>query len=189
MLLCATIALGGENARTVLMYERDGLLAGQWWRVVSGHFTHLGWEHFLLNAAGLILVTVLQPRPQKLADQFLIFVFSPTLISGMLFLFDSELAWYVGLSGVLHCLYLITFADLWKSGDRIGLWLIVVGAAKVLSEQFFGATSGTEAMIGASVVVNAHLYGCCAAVLYLLLSGSLRRFGNERRTEESNKES
>ena len=50
------LQLGGDATREALAYERTALGSGELWRLVSGHFVHLGWSHMALNLAGLALV-------------------------------------------------------------------------------------------------------------------------------------
>src|ERR1700730_14155789 len=71
LLACAVLLLpelGGDVGRTLLRYDRAGLAAGQWWRLLTGHIVHLDLEHAGLNSLGLVLMLVfvpprLQPPP------------------------------------------------------------------------------------------------------------------------------
>src|SRR4051794_5187590 len=61
-LLVATEALG-DAGRAWLAYDRAHIAAGQWWRILTGSFVHLGWYHLLLNELGLIVLVLLCPEP------------------------------------------------------------------------------------------------------------------------------
>ena len=52
-------AAGGEAATALLRYERALLQDGENWRLISGHFVHLGWAHLVLNVTALLLVWLL----------------------------------------------------------------------------------------------------------------------------------
>jgi membrane associated rhomboid family serine protease len=41
--------LAGDAGRAALRYDRVGLADGQLWRLLTGHFVHLGLEHAALN--------------------------------------------------------------------------------------------------------------------------------------------
>src|SRR5476649_2797576 len=56
------IQSGGSTAQLALRYDRDGLAAGQWWRLLSAHVIHLGFEHALLDVAALALMWALFAR-------------------------------------------------------------------------------------------------------------------------------
>src|ERR1700678_34681 len=61
LLLLALSASSGWG-RERLQYQRDALAHYQWWRLISAHLVHLGWQHALLNCAGLTLLWMLFAR-------------------------------------------------------------------------------------------------------------------------------
>src|SRR6185437_16281269 len=62
LLLLLAIGGLGEWGRMQLRYERTALANYQWWRLITAHLVHLGWEHLLLNCAGLVLLWALFAR-------------------------------------------------------------------------------------------------------------------------------
>src|SRR5690606_33885017 len=50
------LTLAGGPSSPALRYERADVLAGEWWRLLSGHVVHLGVSHLVLNLAGLVLI-------------------------------------------------------------------------------------------------------------------------------------
>ena len=44
-------AIGGDTVRLAGRYEREAVLDGELWRLVTGHLVHLGWSHTVLNLA------------------------------------------------------------------------------------------------------------------------------------------
>ena len=53
-LLLAVLQAAGW--RRALEYRRSALLQGQVWRLVTGSFVHLGWDHLLRDLLGLFLI-------------------------------------------------------------------------------------------------------------------------------------
>src|SRR5262245_47371057 len=94
--------LAGDAGRLVLRYERAGLAAGQWWRLVAAHVVHLDLEHATLNSLGLVLMWALFVRDYKPGQWALIVLSAITAIDAGLWLRDSTVTWYVGSSGALH---------------------------------------------------------------------------------------
>jgi rhomboid family GlyGly-CTERM serine protease len=155
LLLCLP-TLFGEPARRLLRYDRAGLAAGQWWRLLSGHLVHLDLHHALLNSVGLALMWALFERDYTPLKWLAIIAGSIAAIDAGLWLRDSTVLWYVGSSGALHGVMAAgTLAHL-RNRERDGVILAGVLALKLLYEQSVGALplSGND-----PVVVDAHLYG------------------------------
>lgn len=153
----------------ILRFSRDEINAGQWWRLLSGNLVHLGYPHLFLNLAGLAAITLL------LADAMTIGQWSVTAVTSMLgvglglLLFDPQLHWYVGLSGVLYGLLLGgAIADFKRQKVIAGL-LIVYTVGKIIWEQLYGAVDSSEKIVGGTVIVNAHLYGMVSGGLAALI--------------------
>jgi len=154
--------LGGDAARLALRYERAAIAAGQWWRLVTGHFVHLGLEHALLNALGLMLMWALFARDYRPSAWVAILAATIAAIDLGLSLKDSTVEWYVGSSGMLHgVLAAGTLAHL-RRGDFEGWILAVFLVGKLAYEQYVGALPLTA---GGAVVTDAHLYGALGGLL------------------------
>ena len=170
------IMLGGDGSAQWLRYDRAAIMGGEYWRLLTAHLTHLGWSHLLLNLAGLFLLWALVGDRLNCTGWLLLMLFSALSISAGLWLFDPQLRWYVGLSGVLHGVLLGGALLLALSSSREGLYLILITAAKLLWEQLMGPMPGSEATAGGKVIVNAHLYGALSGGVVVLLIWSLRKW-------------
>ena len=103
---------------------------------------------------------------------FFILCISTTLL---IYGFAKQLQWYVGLSGVLHGVFLIgAYFDI-KQGMKTG-WLLLVGVLiKVGHEQIFGASQDIADLINATVAIDAHLFGTISGLMIIvILYGKLR---------------
>ena len=161
---CAVLLLpelGGEAGRALLRYDRASLVAGQWWRLLTAHIVHLGFEHAALNSLGLVLMWALFARDYKPAQWVSITLAAIAAIDAGLWLRDSTVAWYVGSSGVLHGVMAAgTLAHL-RRRDMDGWILAAFIIVKLTYEQSSGALPFAE---GEGVVVDAHLYGALGGV-------------------------
>jgi rhomboid family GlyGly-CTERM serine protease len=162
------IMLGGESVSQWLRYDRLAIMQGEYWRLLTAHLTHLGWSHLLLNLAGLFLLWILLGDVLSRTGWILLLLVSALAISAGLWLFDPQLRWYVGLSGVLHGILLGGALLLALNGSREGIYLLLVCVGKLLWEQFMGPMPGSEATAGGKVIVNAHLYGAVAGGVFVL---------------------
>ncbi len=160
LLACALLLLpelGGDVGRAVLRYDRAGLAAGQWWRLLTGHIVHLDLEHAALNSLGLVLMWALFARDYSPRQWILIVLATLGAIDAGLWLRDSTVAWYVGSSGALHGVMAAgTLAHL-RRRDLDGWILAGFIVVKLSFEQGSGALPFADS--GAGVVVDAHLYG------------------------------
>ena len=155
-LLLLTPTLGGDPGRQLLRYDRGGLAAGQWWRLLSGHLVHLDLRHALLNSVGLVLMWALFARDYSPKAWLAIVLGAVAAIDAGLWLGDSTVLWYVGSSGALHGVMAAGALAHLRNRERDGWVLAALLAAKLLYEQWVGALpfSGND-----PVVVDAHLYG------------------------------
>jgi rhomboid family GlyGly-CTERM serine protease len=138
--------------------------------LLTAHVIHLGYEHALLDIAGLALMWALFATDYSPWQWLLIIGLSALGVDAGLWLLSSTTQWYVGSSGVLHgVLAAGTCAHLWRrEPDGWILALFLIG--KLVYEQAQGALPLTA---GGSVIVDAHLYGAVCGALAALL---LRRF-------------
>lgn len=155
------------------LFEFDRVLIqnGEYWRLLTGHFSHSNDNHIMLNLAGIVLIWALHgeyytPRKYTLALGLL------ALYCGIgLYAFYPEINIYNGLSGVLHGLIIFgALVDCQKkmvSGYLlfIGIWL------KIAWEHLSGPDLELEALINARVAIEAHLIGAISGVfVYIKLN-------------------
>jgi rhomboid family GlyGly-CTERM serine protease len=157
--VCALLLLpciAGDAGRLELRYDRTAIAAGQWWRLLTGHWVHLSLRHAVLNALGAALMWALFARDYPWRQWLGIVLGALLAIDAGLWLMDSTLQWYVGSSGVLHGVMAAgTLAHL-RRREADGWVLLGFLAGKLAWEHWAGPLpfSGTT-----DVVVDAHLFG------------------------------
>lgn len=163
------IVLAGDPGREGLRYDRVWIAGAEGWRLLSGHFTHLGWSHFALNCAGLMLIWYLVGGAYALRSWLLIILVTLATIDMGFWFLNPELNWYVGLSGLLHGLLVAGIASRCRPPNAETIVLALFLVAKLGWEQFGGPVPGSEVASGGPVVVDAHLYGALGGMLGALL--------------------
>lgn len=172
----ALFQLFGETLVPLLRFEREAILTGEYWRLVSGHAVHLSWPHLLLNLAGLAFVYVLGARRLNFATWWLTGIFSALLIDAGFLFWTPKLQWYAGLSGVLHAWFVVCVIVLWREcGWRTGAPFLALLAAKLAWELGNGPLPGTTELVGGRVVVEAHLFGALGGVVSAAAMETSRR--------------
>jgi rhomboid family GlyGly-CTERM serine protease len=158
--LMAALTLAGPAVVTKLRYERGAVLAGEAWRLVTAHLVHFDVTHLGWNLLGLALVTWLFGSEYSPLRWLLILGASTLAIDAGFLLFQPQLDWYVGFSGVLHGVMTAGLVK-WLARTRDWItWLVAaLFAAKLAWEHLVGPLPFTAASLRLAVVHEAHSYG------------------------------
>lgn len=170
----AVLLLQAFGMAEALEYRRTAL-AGEPWRLLSGHLVHLNWQHAAINTVALLIVARLFAHDLRADRQVFVLVLSGLVISVGLSWLNPGIAWYRGLSGVIHALFFAGAAAWFVSARPRRLRAVWLPAAlffggwiKVALEQPGGDTLPHAEWLGAAVVPQAHLIGAaCGSVLGL----------------------
>jgi len=168
------IALAGPALQQALRYERDAILSGELWRLLTAHLVHLGPVHLALNLAGLVIVYGLFRASLTPLGWTLTLLVSALGTSLGLLAWNPEISWYVGLSGLLHGAFLAGALTELRHGRRFALVYIALLALKLLSEALWGPSPGTVNLIGGSVITAAHVYGALGGLVVALTTALLQ---------------
>lgn len=187
-LLMALVAIGlffsFGIAPESLVYDREAVFNGEWWRLVSGHFVHSDGEHALWDILALFLIG-------SLLEQRGLFKLLVATMAGLisvncwLIWGTPELAYYCGLSGILNTLLMVFLfellielkrekvpADGSTAGKKIDVTAIavlltgVLILGKILLEMSMGHALFTDAAWPS--VPSVHLAGAMGSLLYMV---------------------
>jgi rhomboid family GlyGly-CTERM serine protease len=115
-----------------------------------------------------VLIWALFGKYLSVAYWLLVLTVSCLLTSAGLLLFNPQLQWYVGLSGVLHGLFIVGSIYDIKSGRLDANLLLLAVCLKLVWEQVAGPLPGSESTAGGNVIVDAHLYGAVSGAIIAL---------------------
>ena len=148
-----------------LIYLRENVYQGEFWRIFTSQFVHTNWPHYFLNISSIWLFAFLFYTTINFKT-FTINLFLLALGVGLcLHFFEPRILWYAGLSGAIYGLYLIGAYSALKSQDyAVGIGTAVLIIGKVCYDHWFGPIQDNYSLIEARVVTEAHLYGVCAAL-------------------------
>lgn len=172
----AAFHLAGAGALASLRYDRDAVLSGELWRLVTGHLVHADGIHLGWNLLGVLLVGFLFAREYTWRQWLVVLLVSTAATDLGFLLLEPELEWYVGFSGVLHGLMAAGLVA-WLRTTRDWLTWVVAGvfAAKLAWEHFAGALPFTAGSLSLPVVHEAHTYGAIGGLLAGLALGPRTR--------------
>lgn len=154
-----------EPLRAWMPYERIPIQDGQWWRLLSGNFIHLGWGHLILNACGLLVIAYLFAGDRRNA-QWASDLIICCLATGVgLYFFNPDVFWCVGLSGALHGLFAVGAVTWIRMGIGQGRWLLACLTAKLAFEYFVGEMPFSGGIVGGTVITDAHAWGAIGGLI------------------------
>ena len=155
------LAAGGFDWLQALRYQREAIGQGQWWRLVTAHWVHLGVRHLLLDSAGLVLLWALYARELRPAGWLWVFACSTAAIDAGLWWGEPQIHWYAGISGLLHGAWAAGATALGHRRERTGWLMLAILAGKLLLEHRAGVSLVSAAL---PVVTAAHVYGALGGV-------------------------
>ncbi|WDE13752.1 rhombosortase [Thalassomonas haliotis] len=154
----------------LLVYHSSAIGQGELWRLISGHFFHTNGYHLLLNLGAMTLLFGLHGRYYRFGAYLMLFLLSALGTSIGIYYFAPELKQYVGLSGVLHGVFIWGALMDIKHQDKTGYLLLLGICLKVAHEQLYGASEEVINLIDANVAIDAHLWGAISGLIFGLYS-------------------
>ena len=156
-----------------LVFKRNEIDHGEWWRIITGNFVHTNYPHLALNLTGLWIMGFLFSDSFNTKKILMSTVFLSTVTGLLLYQFSRELDWYAGFSGVLYGLFFIGAITAITQKDFLfgtGVALLIIG--KVLWGHFMGGSESSEELIGVPVATDAHLFGITGALFVAAFLGA-----------------
>ena len=160
-------------------FDRELVRQGDIWLMFTGHIAHLGWSHWSLNMAGLAIVAVFFSAHTWLSRWLVVILVSMISINIGIWYWVTDLRTYVGLSGVLHGLFLYGALREIKFYPLSGYALTVILLGKLGYESVLGALPGSEDMAGGRVLTEAHLLGAIGGMSVWLVewfTGTIQQY-------------
>lgn len=151
------------------VYQKQLISQGEIWRLFTGHFLHTNNYHLLLNLAALIMLWLLHGRFYSKSNYTALFLLTALITSLGLYYFSPDLQQYVGLSGVLHGVFVFGALMDIRAKDKTGYLLFIGVWGKIAHEQIYGASADVSALIAANVAIDAHLWGALGGLLFSIV--------------------
>mgnify|MGYP006073267677 FL=1 len=171
VLICLISSLAfifDKQVSWLFIYNRDLISQGEVWRIFTGHFLHTNGYHLLLNLSAILLLWALHGQFYQYVSYTFLFIITALTTSVGLYIFSPDLHQYVGLSGVLHGVFIFGALMDIKNKDKTGYLLFIGVWLKIADEQYSGASQDVAELIGANIAIDAHLWGAIGGLLFSL---------------------
>ena len=171
VLICLISSLAfifDKQVSWLFIYNRDLISQGEVWRIFTGHFLHTNGYHLLLNLSAILLLWALHGQFYQYVSYTFLFIITALTTSVGLYIFSTDLHQYVGLSGVLHGVFIFGALMDIKNKDKTGYLLFIGVWLKIADEQYSGASQDVAELIGANIAIDAHLWGAIGGLLFSL---------------------
>ena len=155
------------DAAHLLVYDRERVLAGEVWRLVSGHAVHFSWSHLGYNLA--LLMTAGWWLERQGSAGYVLLVALTALVAGLFFIcLMPGMVRYGGLSGLVSAI--VVYLSLhgmyyWHARPVWGVMLLLFAAKtgyEILVEESLFAAPGSAPF---EVVPAVHIIGALVAVV------------------------
>jgi rhomboid family GlyGly-CTERM serine protease len=167
LLLTAVLQFG--NQVESWRFDRSLIENGHYWLLLSGHFVHLNWTHWGLNMAGLGIVAFFFTAYGNVLWWSFVIAISSVFVGLGLYWLNTNVGTYVGLSGVLHGLFIFGALREARFYPTSGYALLVLLVGKLIWEFLYGALPGSEELTAGHVITDAHLYGAIGGAVASLV--------------------
>lgn len=177
-LIIAVLSLSLQAGEHVVSWRFDQRLIenGQYWLLISGNFVHFNWAHWGLNMAGLSIVAFFF-SPYGNVVQWLFVIFVSAVFVGLgLYWLNPDVITYVGLSGVLHGLFIYGAMRETRFYPASGYALLALLVGKLIWELMNGPLPGSEELTSGRVITDAHFYGAIGGLFSALVLSSRTLF-------------
>jgi rhomboid family GlyGly-CTERM serine protease len=167
-LACLVLAGLPESIAASLAWDRDAVLAGQWWRLWSAHLVHFGMAHAFTDALVLLAAGSVLERRIGAGALLRQVTLASLALSMLLFAAMPGVGEYRGASGLAAMLAVAAAIAGWRQAGRWRPAILAggLGFAAATAAQAIGTGAGFSSLPqGVAVAWQAHLIGAACGVM------------------------
>jgi rhomboid family GlyGly-CTERM serine protease len=184
----ALLVANRPTLQTLLIYDRERILAGEFWRTFTGHWVHLSPRHFLLDVSALAVIGWLAETNNR-ARLATLCLLAPILISAASLILVPEMHRYCGLSALAMAAWTFSASNNLVAHKSPALSIAMLAAA--LAKILFELTSANALFDPSTdqhirVAVVSHIAGALIGALFAILPACV---SGERRAKQVRSES
>ena len=161
-----------------LQYDRTAIASGELWRIITGHWVHWSFDHFLwcvITFVALGAICERQNRPGFILSVSL----SAIIIPVICWFADPAMHFYRGLSGLCSTIFVVAFIQMVQKAvsdkDLLGVILPTLAGCFFIAKTLFEFITGQALFVQSTTLFTpvpvAHLAGALAGVIIAIVTG------------------
>ena len=165
--LAALVFLGLEVFQSSLVFDREAIARGEFWRLVTGHVLHISHGHFWLNVAAFFPLAWFSERVLGHTRKFMVgtFLFSAMLINAWVWWALPDIQFYAGLSAYLNTLYALVMLGAWERTRGPIFLLFLAGDGAKIAYEYFSDASLSGMTLDWHSLPSTHAVGLAAGIM------------------------
>lgn len=172
LLIAFAVYVFGGPAPEALVFDRQAIMQGELWRLLTGHWVHGDWQHLAWNLMAFGILGWMTESSLGHLKLYTALIAGMCVVNAWVWWFIPSLDFYCGLSGILNTLLFVILIDGWLSSRKLIFPLVAFGAtAKIGFELFHSSAIFTHTSWPA--IPEAHLAGALAAVILMFYKDML----------------
>ena len=92
----------------LLVYDRQAIIDGQWWRLWSAQLTHHSQLQLMIGSAVLFVLGLILGRYVKFLNLLIVFVFAMPVMMWLLYIFMPDVPLYRGVTGLAAMIWMMS---------------------------------------------------------------------------------
>ncbi len=170
MVIILVAAAAPESLASSLEYNRPAILAGELWRLWTGHLVHFSVQHAVMDGIALFVAGRVTIRLLGIGRFWLHFFWIAPMISVGLMWWSPTLMVYRGLSGIAVALMMLAAIALYRASAPSRPWVAffcVVMALKTIAEANGFTMRSANLPADVQVEWRAHVLGALGAAMVM----------------------
>jgi rhomboid family GlyGly-CTERM serine protease len=156
---------------SALHYDREAILDGEIYRLLTFHFVHISNGHFLINVFTLVILWAMYGKVARAGEWIAVTFGCGAAIGVGLLLLNPQVEWSAGLSGLLYALFAYGAVKSVLSREFLSSAVVVFLVCKIVMEQTVGPNAAMEQFVGGAILIDAHMYGVASGLVLGLAFG------------------
>jgi len=170
--LCWAVWQLSPHNVSMLAFEKEAIVHGEWWRLWTSHVTHFTYSQLVVNSTVMVVMGLLAGRFAKNWQIILSFLVAMPIMTGLLLVTTPYLQFYRGASGISAMMWMIAVwfmiveSKRFSLGYWLGLFFLLLFIAKFGMEGLALLSPSSRHASGLNISWLVQFYGTLAGLAF-----------------------